>query len=75
MATVTIRRLNGRRHQATYVRHLRTLAYGLRSHDVDLYRLADGTEIQCMSKTSDGRDVPAEVDVAQGHYPGYPAGV
>lgn len=78
MATTTIERMDGTRVKATYVRHLRTLSgnksMGDRSMDVDLYRLADGTTIQCISPEIDARVTPVEVDPTRGNYPGFPPG-
>lgn len=68
-----IERLDGRRVKAKYVTHCRTLSYGGRSSDVDLYRLSDGTEIECISPENDGRATPVECGDAD-NYPGYPAG-
>lgn len=75
MARLKISRLDGTRVPATYVRHRRTLTYGGRSSDVDVYRLADGTEVECISPSDDGRAIPVECDPRSDHYPGYPAGV
>lgn len=67
-------RLDGSKSKATYVRHCRTLTTGGRNMDVDLYRLRDGTEIECISDAGDGRDVPREVDATADRYPGHPVG-
>jgi hypothetical protein len=67
-------RLDGRRAWATHVRHVRTLTGGRRADDVDLYRLGDGTLVECVSPSGDGRAVPAECDPKADHYPGHRAG-
>jgi hypothetical protein len=69
-----IERLDGSRPLATYVRHVRTLTSGGRNDDVDLYRLGDGTEIECISDAGDARDVARECDLAADHYPGHRPG-
>lgn len=68
-----ILRLDGSYAKATYIKHVRTLT-GLRSHDVDLFRLEDGTEIEAISPTSDARVTPQEVDPNTDHYPGHRPG-
>lgn len=74
MAQYDVERRDGTVVTATHVRHLRTLTHGGRSHDVDLVRLPDGTEIEVMSPACDGRVTPYEVRATGGRYPGYPAG-
>lgn len=74
MASQPIRRLDDTLTRATYVRHLRTLTGGRQNDDVDLYRLKDGTEIECISDAGDGRDIPRECDPAADRYPGHVAG-
>lgn len=66
-----IERIDGSRVRAEYVRHIRTLTSGGRNDDVDLYRLADGTLIECISDAGDGRDVPRECDPEADRYPGH----
>lgn len=75
MAQVIIERLNGERVKASYVRHLRTLTggSGRSNEDVDLYRLADGTEIECICK-DDARATPRECDPQADAYPGHRVG-
>lgn len=72
---ITIERLDGTTARASYVRHVRTLAHGDKRDDVDVFRLDDGTEIECMYPTHDSRVNPREVDPTLDHYPGYPPGV
>lgn len=74
MAALMIRRLDGSGAKATYVRHVRTLTGGRRNDDVDVYRLADGTEIECISPADDARAWPVECDPAADAYPGHRAG-
>lgn len=72
-----IRRENNKFVDARYVRHVRTLVsqgMGADNMDVDLYELADGTTIECMSPANDSRVIPVEVVFAEGHYPGFPRG-
>lgn len=73
----TIERLDGSRARARYVRHVRTLtgttSFG-RNDDVDLYRLKDGTMIECISPSNDCRVAPVECDPTLGHYPGHRPG-
>jgi hypothetical protein len=73
MAKLLVERLDGRRVPATYVRHVRTLAghMGSRTHDVDVYRLEDGSEIECISPDNDGRVTPVECDPNLDHYSGH----
>lgn len=53
---------SGRRIEATYIRHLRTLtggnSLGGRSQDADLYRTADGRLVVALSDECDARDTP-----------------
>lgn len=70
----TIERLDGQPSQATYIRHLRTLTGPAGNHEVDMYRLSDGTEIECISPSGDGRAIPLEVDPTSDHYPGHAEG-
>jgi hypothetical protein len=74
VSRLVVERLDGRRVRATLVRHVRTLTGGRRSDDVDLYRLASGEEIECISPDGDGRATPVECDPAADHYPGHRAG-
>lgn len=69
-----IERLDGSLAEASYVKHLRTLSHRLRSMDVDLFRLEDGTEISCMSPECDSRVTPREVEEDAEYYPGFPIG-
>lgn len=73
MTKVTIELLDGERVKATRIKHLRTLTDFGGNIDVELYRLADGREIECMSPTNDCRVNPIEVD-AVSHYPGHTPG-
>jgi hypothetical protein len=70
-----VRRLDGSWSLAEYSRHVRTLSYGGRESDVDVFRLTDGAEIECISPSVDCRVMPEEIDQAAPAYPGYPAGV
>jgi hypothetical protein len=70
---IPIVRLDGSRVAAVLVKHLRTLT-GATNSDVELYRLADGTEVECISPSNDGRVDPREVDPTLDHYPGYRPG-
>jgi hypothetical protein len=70
----TIRRLDGRTVKAAYVRHVRTLTGGRRNDDVDLYRLADGSEVECLSPSGDCRVLPVECDPTADRYPGHRPG-
>ncbi len=74
MSMVQIERLDGSMIRARYVRHVRTLADGRRNDDVDVYRLTDGTEIECISDAGDGRSIPVECDPAADRYPGHRVG-
>jgi hypothetical protein len=71
--SVKIRRQDGKLVEAEYVRHVRTLTGppGAGNDDVDVYRLADGTEVECMSRADNGRDVPRECDPGSDHYEGH----
>lgn len=61
MAIMKVERADGELTDATYIRHLRTLVWGGGSNtDLDLFRLADGTEIVCESPSNDGRAIPVE---------------
>ncbi len=74
-AVQIIERLDGSWVRAVYVRHVRTLtkSHGGGNDDIDVYRLDDGTEIECICP-DDARAKPREVDTAADHYPGYRAG-
>ncbi len=66
-----IRRANGRKALAVYVRHVRTLTAfsGRDNDDVDLYRvITTGELVECISPASDCRVMPRECK-PQG-YPG-----
>ena len=67
----TIRRIDDSLAQARYLEHCRTLTGHGRCDDVDLYRLEDGTEIECISPANDCRVIPVECDPAADRYPGY----
>lgn len=52
---------------AEYLRHLRTLTHGSgctsgHNLDLDLFRLADGTEVVCSSRSNDARSIPTQVE-------------
>ena len=61
-----IERLDGRRVNARYVRHLTTLTPPIGDDDVDLWELSDGTQVQCASPRNDGRAVPVEIEPIRG---------
>lgn len=64
---MTIELTDGRRVDAIYARHLRTLTNGTYSGntDLDLFRLSDGSEVVCESPANDGRAVPVQVDMTR----------
>jgi hypothetical protein len=70
----TIKRLDGSKVRATYIAHCRTLTGGRCNHDVELFRLKDGAEIECISPSGDARVMPIEVDQSADHYPGHRPG-
>lgn len=74
MAKVVIERMNGKWENAIYVGHVRTLTGGNRNDEVDLYRLEDGSEIECISPANDSRARPVECDPNSDHYPGHRPG-
>lgn len=53
---------DGAKVKATYVKHLRTLtprnSMGGANRDLDLFRLADGSEVVAESRADDARDAP-----------------
>ena len=70
-----IERLDGTKVSAEYVRHVRTLTRSFGGNaDVDVYRLADGSEVQAVSPANDSRAMPVEHDPAMGHYRGFSPG-
>lgn len=76
MAKQQIERADGSVVMASYVRHVRTLTGNMGSgdDDVDLFRLADGSTVECISPASDCRVTPREVEASAPSYPGHRAG-